>query len=115
MALQELLGEKGLSLNDSKTVLGKVDDIDVPQQVDAMKRDLLRIRRQTIEVSGEEAEVETVVHVPIGAEQLEYLLDLLESPDIEESDAELVVSFFFATTQVRSCRGWSTSSRSIRG
>jgi hypothetical protein len=91
VVLQELLGEKGLSLNDSKTALGQVDHVDLPRQIDTMKRDLLQIRRLTIEISGEETEVDSVDVLSLTPQQLEYLLDLLESPDMDESDAELVL------------------------
>jgi hypothetical protein len=96
MTIQELLGEKGLSLNDSKTALGNVNDVDVPKRVDAIKRELLQFRRQTIEISGEEAEVDTIVQVPLDASHVDYLFALLASPDIEESDAELVLSLLRA-------------------
>jgi hypothetical protein len=89
VVLQELLGERGLSLNDAKTALGKVEEVDVPKQVDVMKQSLLQMRRHTFSVSGEEIEAE--VPVPLDASQVEYLLNLLQSPDIEESDAELVL------------------------
>jgi len=89
--LQQLLGEKGLSLNDSKTALGRMAVVDVPQEVDEIKRTLLQIRRQILAVSGEPVAVESVVRVTLDPLQMEYLIDLLGTPDIEESDAELVL------------------------
>lgn len=91
VALQELLGEKGLSLNDSKTALGKVDEVDVPKQVDEIKGGLLRIRRDKFLVSGEVVEAEVMVQSRLSHEQVEYLLGLLQNPDIDEADAELVL------------------------
>jgi hypothetical protein len=88
--LQELLGEKGLSLNDMKTAIGRVSEVDVPQQVDDIKRDLLRMRRHAMDVSGEDLD-EELEGERIDNEQLTYLLDLLQTPDVEESDAELVL------------------------
>jgi hypothetical protein len=91
VTLQELLGEKGLSLNDSKTAVGKVEDVDVPVKLDEMKRELLQIRRETLVISGDEVDVESESEIPLNQAQIEYLMDLLGSPDIEESDAELVL------------------------
>lgn len=90
VTLQELLGEKGLSLNDSKTMLGSIHDVDPPHDIDAIKQGLLQARRarllasDEIYVSSDEAN--------LAPEQVEYLLSQLQSPDIEESDAELVLT-----------------------
>jgi hypothetical protein len=89
--VQQLLGEKGLSLNPAKTSY-ETDEQDIAKRIDEMKVSLLKVRRFVIEVSGlifrdEEEEVEE----PLNDEQLEYLLDLLKNPDIDESDAELVL------------------------
>jgi hypothetical protein len=91
VTLQELLGEKGLSLNDSKTEFGASSDVDLPKQVDEMKRTLLQIRRRALIVSGEAVEIESSVQVPLNSDQIGYLLNLLGTPEIEESDAELVL------------------------
>lgn len=92
IVLQELLGEKGLSLNDSKTSIGLVEEIDLPRQIDRMKRELLQIRREVLEVSGCAVQVEYPETLPLSEAQTRYLLDLLSNPDIEESDAELVLT-----------------------
>jgi hypothetical protein len=91
VTLQELLGEKGLSLNDSKTEFGVATDVDLPRQIDEMKRTLLQIRRQVLIVSGEAVEVEFGVKSLLNSDQVSYLLHLLGTPEIEESDAELVL------------------------
>ncbi|HEX3683206.1 MAG TPA: antiviral reverse transcriptase Drt5 [Bryobacteraceae bacterium] len=91
VTLQELLGEKGLCLNESKTVFGRVSEIDLPKKVDEVKKTLLQIRRRRLTVSGEETQVEDYVQIPLHDSQVEYLLELLATPDIEESDAELVL------------------------
>ena len=91
VTLQELLGERGLSLNDSKTELGPIADVDLPKQIDEMKRTLLKIRRKILVVSGEEVEYESSVQVPLNSDQVDYLLHLLGTAEIEESDAELVL------------------------
>lgn len=91
ITLQELLGEKGLSLNDSKTEFGPITDVDLPKQIDQMKRTLLQMRRKILTVSGEAIEVEVPVQVSLNSKQVDYLLHLLGTPEIEESDAELVL------------------------
>jgi len=90
VTIQELLGEKGLSLNDAKTVLGEVSDVDVPKQIDDMKRELLVMRHNALEASGELADDSEAPK--LNESQVEYLLHILQTPDIEEADAELVLA-----------------------
>lgn len=97
VAVQQLIGEKGLSVNPAKTSYEPAktsyekEGGDITTEIDAIKVSLLKVRRFFIEVSGvriaEEEEEEGVLN----EEQVEYLLDLLKNPDIEESDAELVL------------------------
>jgi hypothetical protein len=92
ITVQRLLGEKGLSLNASKTAFGEVGEMGIAEEVDDIKRGLLQVRRQIIEVSGDVFEgQEEVVYGQLGEEQIEYLLNLLKNPDIDEADAELVL------------------------
>jgi hypothetical protein len=88
--IQQILGEKGLSLNPAKTAYEE-EQRDIAGEVDEMKVSLLKVRRFVIEVSGEAFEDEEVQHESLSEEQVEYLLNLLKNPDIEESDAELVL------------------------
>lgn len=92
LTIQELLGERGLSLNDAKTFEGESSHPDIAESVDATKKSLLQIRRHLFEISGEEVEDFEVVEQQLSIEQVEYLLKLIESPDVEESDAELVLA-----------------------
>lgn len=93
VVVQQLIGEKGLSVNPAKTSYETGNDEDIANQIDAIKVSLLKVRRIFIEVSGvefatgEEEEDEQALN----EEQTEYLLNLLKNPDIEESDAELVL------------------------
>jgi Reverse transcriptase (RNA-dependent DNA polymerase) len=93
VAVQKLLGDKGLSLNSTKTSYGNEAQTDIAQQVDAMKVGLLKARRFFIEVSGLEIKLEDEDEPEemLTDEQTEYLLTLLRDTDIEESDAELVL------------------------
>ena len=89
--VQQLLGEKGLSLNPTKTSYEE-RDTNIAAQVDAIRVELLRARRSIIEVSGIEFEMEEDDdRAVLTDDQTEYLLDLLKDPDISESDAELVL------------------------
>jgi hypothetical protein len=88
--IQQLLGEKGLSLNPAKTAYEE-EYQDIASEVDNMKVSLLKVRRFIIEVSGEPFEDEELEEESLSEEQLEYLLSLLKNPDIDESDAELVL------------------------
>jgi hypothetical protein len=91
VVVQQLIGEKGLSVNPAKTSYERESGEDISKEIDAIKVSLLKARRFIIEVSGVEiAEVEDGEDV-LNAEQVEYLLNLLKDPDIEESDAELVL------------------------
>jgi hypothetical protein len=90
VTVQQLLGEKGLSLNPTKTSYEE-RETNIAQEVDALKVDLLRARRSIIEFSGMEIEVEDEEEAALTKEQTEYLLNLLKDPDIDESDAELVL------------------------
>ena len=89
--IQQLLGERGLSLNPAKTSY-ESDQRNIAKEIDDIKIDLLKVRRSMIEVSGIEFEgEEEIVEDELNDEQIEYLLDLLKNPDIDESDAELLL------------------------
>jgi hypothetical protein len=90
LTIQRLLGEKGLSLNSAKTILGQVGELNVAKKVDSIKASLLRIRRTIFEAYGENM-LEEEYYENLTSEQVEYLLNLLQDPDIDESDAELVL------------------------
>src|ERR1700683_84703 len=92
VVVQQLIGEKGLSVNPAKTSYEGASGEDISNQIDAIKVGLLKARRIVIEVSdlyfsGEGEDEEKV----LSEEQTQYLLNLLKDPDVEESDAELVL------------------------
>lgn len=92
LMVQRLLGEKGLSLNSTKTIIGQVSDLDVEKKVDEIKAGLLRIRRTMVKAYGETLTFEKEEYYEkLSPEEVEYLLNLLKNPDIDESDAELVL------------------------
>lgn len=92
LTIQELLAEKGLSLNASKTRFASGGTSTVADEVDEMKLGLLRIRQETIEVSGEAKEVEVKDRALLDKDQTEYLLTLLRNNDLDEADAELILT-----------------------
>ena len=93
ITIQRLLGEKGLSLNSAKTFLGNVNELDIAKtkEIDRIKISLLRKRRTTLVVSDIVIFEEEKYYKKLTEEQVEYLLNLLQDPDIDESDAELVL------------------------
>ena len=90
--IQRLLGEKGLSINPSKTQLGEIVHLDIEKEVDDVKRNLLHRRTSFIAASGGELEGPEDEDERLGEEEIEYLMALLKSQQIEEEDAELVLS-----------------------
>jgi hypothetical protein len=110
-AAQELLSDKGLYLNEGKTAFGPDFGRSVSDEVDDIKAELLRARRQVFDASGIRAGSKFTFRLVGGklvvsrvskngelneADVLEprhtdYLLELLKNPDIDESDAELVL------------------------
>jgi hypothetical protein len=92
LSIQRLLGEKGLSLNSAKTILGQVGELGVSKKVDELKASLLKIRRTVLEPYGGITFEDEEYYEKLTPEQVEYLLNLLKEPDIDESDAELVLA-----------------------
>jgi hypothetical protein len=93
--IQHVLGEKGLSLNSEKTRIIAGAGHDLEKKIDEIKAGLLKIRRYTIEVSGERGQRETQEIVEfdnLSDEHTDYLLELLRDPNLEEADAELVLT-----------------------
>lgn len=92
LTIQELLGERGLSLNDRKTFEGSAQSPDIAATVDAMKAELLQLRRDLFTTDYASDEYDEYEREPLSGEQVEYLLSLINSADVEESDAELVLA-----------------------
>lgn len=88
MIIQQLLGEKNLSINPLKTQFGSRENlIAIEKKIDDVKISLLKIRR---DMNYEDDISETTE--TLSDEQVQYLFNLLESDSIEEEDAELVLS-----------------------
>lgn len=97
---QALLSERGLSVNDGKSRIGT--HIEDQFDVEKMKVDLLRKRRERIKESSsywdswndedEDDEENDEEFEQLEPEEQEYLLSLLDKPNLQEEDAELVLS-----------------------
>lgn len=120
--VQELLSERGLFLNEGKTAYTSDFGRSITEEIDEIKAQLLRARREIVDASGieladefldedddEEVSDDDLLHamerIPVeeaneeidgsdtlSQEQTEYLLNLLNNSDIDESDAELAPS-----------------------
>ena len=96
--LQRLLGEKGLSVNESKTRIGEIDELDIEDEIDEIKSRLLKRRRAIVFGSGaeeeddEEHDEEYDEEDVLDDESVDYLLDLLRDEHLEEDDAELILA-----------------------
>ncbi|MHA1070410.1 hypothetical protein ACR9GJ_15325, partial [Enterobacter ludwigii] len=66
---------------------------DIDQEIEAVRRKLLSYRYEIIETYDGEAEIEVEDQLSLDEEQVEYLYGLLHSPDIDELDAELILTF----------------------
>lgn len=92
LEIQRRLGDKGLSINPSKTQIGRIDDLDVEQKVDAVRNQLIERRMFVVTGSGGDDEPYEDEDEALDSNEIEYLMDLLRNPEIEEEDAELVLT-----------------------
>ena len=96
LLIQSLLNDRGLSINEQKsTVLeGHDPSEDLPPSLDAMKVELLQRRREELAQLGDyaDADEESDELEELGDDERGYLLSLLKRDDIQEEDAELVLT-----------------------
>lgn len=106
LQVQALLSERGLSVNDGKSKMVTEFDgsFQMPADIDEMKIDLLRKRRERLKEEdgyGEswkedddddvrEEDQEDLGH--LAQDEQDYLLSLLNRPNLQEEDAELVLT-----------------------
>jgi hypothetical protein len=91
--LQQLAGEKGLSFNNSKTKQGKVDIDSVDNHIEQVRKQLLYCRTALVDAYNGDEEFKIEVEVTLDSEKQEYLYNLLHNPDLEEIDADLILTF----------------------
>ena len=92
--IQQLLGEKALNINVGKTKFGDVSIPEVENQIEAIRLELLKLRAEMIEEydSGED-DFDSDEEIEFDEEHEEYLMELLKNPDLEDIDAELILTF----------------------
>lgn len=89
IVLQQLLGARGLSLNEGKTKFGSKSSDFEEKKLDSIKKSLLAKREETF--SYDESQEENVI---LDLEEVEYLKNILKSRDVAEEDVELALSLF---------------------
>lgn len=90
--LQRMLGDKGLSVNPSKTKLGRVRELDIEEKIDELRESLLERRSLIVTGSGADFDPDDDEVITLTDDEVNYLMDLLKNPEIEEEDAELVLA-----------------------
>ena len=95
LVIQRILGEKGLSINPQKTQRDSPGHVNMDREIDAVKKTLLKRRRLVVTAGYEEDEKivkEVMRKSPLNNAELKYITSLLEQPNIEEEDAELILT-----------------------
>jgi hypothetical protein len=103
LIVQALLSDRGLAMNDKKSAIlvGFDPETDLPPDLDEMKIQLLKKRREQLGHGGmysdESEEYDSSEEDPAALDQLTeeeqaYLLSLLKREEIQEEDAELVLT-----------------------
>ena len=92
--VQRLLGDKGLSVNPSKSKLQSREEVEFERQIDEVKVRLLKKRRLVL--AGYDGDDDVHLYVPkeLDDDELEYVRNLLKSSTLQEEDAELVLNIF---------------------
>lgn len=94
--IQRLIGDKGLSLNSRKTRLDEHVQASIDNSIDTVKQQLLRRRRIEITTGyteeGAEIVKRAIVKAPLDAQEMDYIESILSQADIEEDDAELLLT-----------------------
>ncbi|WP_082549551.1 antiviral reverse transcriptase Drt5 [Mesorhizobium sp. Root552] len=87
--IQDLLGQRGLSINSAKTKTSEEDN-DVLKAIDKVKEGLLRKRR--IFIHNQYIQNESEKQRNLTNKEIERLKEMLSEPHLEEEDAELILS-----------------------
>lgn len=89
--IQEMLGRKGLNINQSKTQINYRGSKDIVRDIDEMKITLLERRDLILEDTSMDEEEQYDFKADLDEEEVEYLTDLLDDPHLAEEDAELIL------------------------
>ena len=94
--IQRLIGDKGLSLNSRKTRIDDHKERSIDTAIDQVKKELLRRRRIVItagyDENGDEIIKRAFIKAPLTKVEMDYIDGILHQPDIEEEDAELLLT-----------------------
>jgi hypothetical protein len=94
--VQRLIGDKGLSLNSRKTRVNEHKGESIDNAIHQVKKELLRRRRIVITTGYDEDGAEIIkkafIKVPLTSAEMAYIEAILDQPDIEEEDAELLLT-----------------------
>ncbi len=99
LRIQRLLGERGLSVNPAKTYLGHSRESSVESKITPVRLGLLRRRRLAIRSlywEGDDDDDDTSTtdtEEGVTDAEKEYLLGLLQSNEMTEEDADLVLAY----------------------
>ena len=92
--IQQLLGSKNLSVNPSKTSLDATNAVKVGKDIDDVKAKLLRKRRNAAALAYDGEDAAALEASRLDNNELQYIRDLLKRDNLEEEDAELILSLF---------------------
>lgn len=94
--IQQLLGSRGLSVNPRKTTTNSATSTQLEEEIDAVKAMLLARRRMMVvagyDDAGDEIQEEITVKWPLSQKEIDYIEKILALPDIDEEDAELILT-----------------------
>ena len=88
--IQQLLGQKGLSVNPAKTKFRDKEEPSVREQVNVIRDGLVARRGNAFKSLYFDDEPDKVL---LTDAETAYLVGLLDSPDLEEEDADLVLAY----------------------
>lgn len=92
--IQKLLGQKGLSVNPSKTTRSNVTGVQVEKDIDDIKAELLAKRRMASMYTYLDDFDAALEAIQMNDDELEYIRNLLKSDHLDEEDAELILGIF---------------------
>lgn len=92
--IQRVLGLKGLSVNPSKTKVNRSKADETEASISAVKKNLLQRRREIVSSNlyDDDEATEEAVKADLSEEEIEEINDILKGGDIEEDDAELILT-----------------------
>lgn len=94
IVIQQLLGDKGLNVNSTKTKFGNTTIEDVENKIQEVRKQLLYTRSEIIDAYDDDFDEDLYMEEKyLNGEQEEYLYSLLAKKELEEMDVELILTF----------------------